>query len=325
MAKSDIYNQLKEMFEGIRDERGMHRNTATRIGNAFLSLLEFAEEFGGSGDTEGGDTGGGTGGDGTDCGCCKLKKAIKVGVTVGQLVAGKTTLIKGQTFEEIFRQMLEKVDPGTVSGSLSHGNDVEYGTLKGTITYTATQNASGPLEKATTDDGNNVLANFAGGKWVRDLKTTSGDGDKYIKDSYTYTLAWQFAASADIATVKAGTVKIGVNVKRKWFAGVVSKAPATSAEVRALATSGLYNGSGNYNFKVDKGWKMIAICLPGNVTVKNLETEKKDGNYTEDTDWKKAGNVAVEGANGSQATSYSVYTFGPTPAENDGFTFTFTV
>lgn len=43
MANLDLYNQLKEMFEGIRDERGMHSNTATRIGNAFLSLLSYAE------------------------------------------------------------------------------------------------------------------------------------------------------------------------------------------------------------------------------------------------------------------------------------------
>lgn len=302
------------MFEGIRDERSMHSNTATRIGNAFLSLLEYAGVAGSSG---------GDGGDGSDGGdCCPLKKDLTVGVTVGQLTQG-SILRKGMTCEQIFRRMLYKVNPGTMTASLSHGNDVEYGMAKGTITYTATQNASGPLESAVTEDAANVLANFSGGKWVRDLKTTSDDGDKYIKSKYTYTLSWRFGVSTDFPTGTAGTTTISVKVKRKWFAGVVSKAPTTSAEVRALAAGGLYNGSGKYNFQVARGWKMIAICLPGSVVVKSLETEKKDGEYTDDSDWRHAGSVDVEGANGSQATAYSIYTFGPTPAENDGFTFTF--
>ena len=42
MAENLDLNKLKEIFEGIRDERIKHANTATRIGNAFLSLLEYA-------------------------------------------------------------------------------------------------------------------------------------------------------------------------------------------------------------------------------------------------------------------------------------------
>lgn len=42
MAENLDLNKLKEIFEGIRDERVKHANTATRIGNAFLSLLEYA-------------------------------------------------------------------------------------------------------------------------------------------------------------------------------------------------------------------------------------------------------------------------------------------
>ena len=34
---------LKKSFQEIRDERKMYANTATRIGNAFLSLLSFFE------------------------------------------------------------------------------------------------------------------------------------------------------------------------------------------------------------------------------------------------------------------------------------------
>lgn len=45
MAKTPIQTQvlekLRTLFEGIRDERGTHANTATRIGNAFLALLSY--------------------------------------------------------------------------------------------------------------------------------------------------------------------------------------------------------------------------------------------------------------------------------------------
>lgn len=38
---STAINELRQMFETIRDERKMYANTATRIGNAFLSLLSY--------------------------------------------------------------------------------------------------------------------------------------------------------------------------------------------------------------------------------------------------------------------------------------------
>lgn len=39
MAQDQTY--LRQFFEGIRDERGTHQNTATRIGTAFLLLLDY--------------------------------------------------------------------------------------------------------------------------------------------------------------------------------------------------------------------------------------------------------------------------------------------
>lgn len=38
-------DQLKELFEGIRDENRMYANTATRIGDAFLALLSYVGSF----------------------------------------------------------------------------------------------------------------------------------------------------------------------------------------------------------------------------------------------------------------------------------------
>lgn len=42
MAEKFDIDNLREAFEAIRDERIKHANTATRIGNAFLSLLDYA-------------------------------------------------------------------------------------------------------------------------------------------------------------------------------------------------------------------------------------------------------------------------------------------
>ena len=42
----EIYTRLETEFKGIRDERGLHANTATRIGNAFLELLYLLRRFG---------------------------------------------------------------------------------------------------------------------------------------------------------------------------------------------------------------------------------------------------------------------------------------
>lgn len=38
-----LFNSLRQRFETIRDERGTHANTATRIGEAFLALLSFLQ------------------------------------------------------------------------------------------------------------------------------------------------------------------------------------------------------------------------------------------------------------------------------------------
>ena len=46
MAEKFDINNLREAFEAIRDERIKHANTATRIGNAFLSLLDYATNAG---------------------------------------------------------------------------------------------------------------------------------------------------------------------------------------------------------------------------------------------------------------------------------------
>lgn len=274
-----------------------------------------------SGDTTGEASGDGGAG-------CTLQKDIVTMTAVGFIPKG-TTIKKGTSCEDIFRQIFLTVTKANLASAITHGdgshaNDVEYGTKKGYIDYTAMRNDAGPMESATCDDG--TAASFSQEDsakkqtWRRQLNPS---GNEIYTDSETYRLTVKYGKNASYPTGVQLTDTRTVNVRRRWFAGVVSKTPTTSAEVWALAASGLYNGSGKYNFQVAGGWHMIAICLPGSVKVKSLETEKKDGEYTDSDDWRLAGSVSVEGANGSKATAYSVYTFGPTPGENDGFTFTF--
>ena len=114
---------------------------------------------------------------------------------------------------------------------------------------------------------------------------------------------------------------ISVNVRRKWFAGICSSVPTTSAEVRALGTSGLYSGPGTYKFSVDK-WKTIAVCIPADV-IKELTLTAYPGNFIEDTGITTGPvDISVEGANGSAAISYKMWVI-QTPGLNDPDTFTF--
>ena len=41
LTPTEALQQLRTLFEGIRDERHTYANTATRIGNAFLALLSY--------------------------------------------------------------------------------------------------------------------------------------------------------------------------------------------------------------------------------------------------------------------------------------------
>ena len=43
MSRKAVIEALRKRYEEIRDERRMYANTATRIGDAFLSLLSFFE------------------------------------------------------------------------------------------------------------------------------------------------------------------------------------------------------------------------------------------------------------------------------------------
>ena len=146
--------------------------------------------------------------------------------------------------------------------------------------------------------------------------------DGYYTQGETYAATVVYAASADNA-IPQQTLnnKISVNVKRKWFAGVCDSVPTTSAEIRALATSGLYNGPGTYKFPVGQ-WKMFVICIPAD-TIKDLTLTAYPGNFIEDRGVCSGPiEISVEGANNSEAIKYKMWIV-QSIMVNDSDTFTF--
>lgn len=237
---------------------------------------------------------------------------------VGYVKPGKV-LQKGMSYEEIFIAIFSGVNSASLVSRLSTPNDVEYGTSKGMITYTSNKGSQGAIVKAYYDGDEDNVMEFSPESNGIQTATRILEG-QYVKNE-TYTATVVYSASEDGKTPEATlTDKISVNVRRKWFAGICSSVPATSAEVRALGTSGLYSGPGTYKFSVDK-WKTIAVCIPADV-IKELTLTAYPGNFIEDTGITTGPvDISVEGANGSAAISYKMWVI-QTPGLNDPDTFT---
>lgn len=238
---------------------------------------------------------------------------------VGYVKPGKV-LQKGMSYEEIFIAIFSGVNSASLVSRLSTPNDVEYGTSKGMITYTSNKGSQGAIVKAYYDGDEENVMEFSPESNGIQTATRILEG-QYVKNE-TYTATVVYSASEDGKTPEVTlTDKISVNVRRKWFAGICSSVPATSAEVRALETSGLYKGPGTYKFSVDK-WKTIAVCIPADV-IKELTLTAYPGNFIEDTGITTGPvDISVEGVNGSAAISYKMWVI-QTPGLNAPDTFTF--
>ena len=233
----------------------------------------------------------------------KLKKNILVNSNdVGYIKKGDVVLA-GQTWETIFRNMLYKPVGGELKGTLSTSNDVEYGTKKGYVTYTATRNGQGAMTKAYYDDNENNKLNFSEENAGIQTAVRTLSGTYTERETYKATVV--YAAGGSLPE-KVLNDTISVNVRRRWFAGVVSAIPATSAQVRALNNSGLYTGAGTYKFEASN-WKMIAICFPeGDIT--SLEFAEYPGNLILDKGLVSGPTeILVEGLNGSSAIRYKMW------------------
>lgn len=247
-----------------------------------------------------------------------LSKDIRVNSPLVGHVNTGDILRQGMGYEQIFRKMLYKPVPATLTARLSTANDVEFGSAKGNITYTATRNDSGAMIKSFYDDNEENVLTFVGDPNGAQTATRQLTGNYTKGETYTATVVYE--ASEDINETIL-TSKISVNVKRKWFAGVCSSVPQNSADVRALASNGLYNGPATYKFQVGQ-WKKIAVCIPAD-TIKELSIASSYGNFIENGKVCTGPvTISVEGANGSAAISYKMWII-QTQGLNDPDTFTF--
>lgn len=253
-------------------------------------------------------------------GTAKFPKNIEVTADkVGYYKAGDV-ILAGTKVVDALITMLSQAAKASLQGKLSTANDVEFGSEKGTITYTAVRNGQGKMEQAYYDENPNNKLNFS--EEVGGVQTATRKLEGVYTQSEKYTATVVYAAN-DEGTLSSLTLtnKISVNVKRKWFAGVCSSIPATSADVRALANSGLYNGPGNYKFTIGN-YRTFVICIPSDV-VREVSLERYQYNFMDLDSAATPRKINVEGANGSAAVEYTMYVFNTatTSTETDNFTF----
>ena len=158
-----------------------------------------------------------------------LTKEIRVNAPQTGHISPGAIFKQGTGYEQIFRKMLYKPVPATLVGKLSTANDVEYGSAKGVLTYTATRNDNGAMIKSYYDDNEENVLEFSSEVNAAQTAIRRLTGN-YTKGE-TYTATAVFAASDDLDEITLNN-KISVNVLRKWFAGVCSSIPKTSDDVR---------------------------------------------------------------------------------------------
>ena len=247
-----------------------------------------------------------------------LTKEIRVNAPQTGHISPGAIFKQGTGYEQIFRKMLYKPVPATLVGKLSTANDVEYGSAKGVLTYTATRNDNGAMIKSYYDDNEENVLEFSSEVNAAQTAIRRLTGN-YTKGE-TYTATAVFAASDDLDEITLNS-KISVNVLRKWFAGVCSSIPQTSDDVRSLVSCGLYGGSGTFKFPVGQ-WKIVVICVPAN-TIKEITIASSYGNFIENEKVCKGPiSISVEGANRSEAIDYKMWVI-QTQGLNDPDSFTF--
>lgn len=267
-------------------------------------------------------TGGGSGGGNTTVvtGSAALEAEITSNAAkTGHIEAGQV-LPKGMTFTQFVKALLFKPTPATLEGRLTTGNDVEYGTSKGQINYTATRHGNGEMTKSFYENDESNKLEFS--TEVNGIQTAMRALSGVYTQGETYKATVVYAASED-GSIPETTLNnsITVNVRRKWFAGVVSAIPTTSSQVRALSASGLYAGAGTYKFTIGN-YKTFVICIPTG-TIKKVSLERYQYNFMDLDSAATPHKISVEGANGSAAVEYTMYVFtsATTSTETDNFTF----
>ena len=178
------------------------------------------------------------------------------------------------------------------------------------------------MTKAYYDNQEESVLEFAGDDTAIQIATRQLQGNYTKGETYTATVVYAASDDGDISETIL-TNKISVNVKRKWFAGVCNSIPQTSADARALGTSGFYTGPGTFKFPASN-WKIVAVCVPSG-TLSELSLTSYPANFAEDKEYCIGPiKISVEGANGSEAIDYNMW-YLQTGGLNDPDTFTFKI
>ena len=237
----------------------------------------------------------------------KLKKDILVNSNDVGYVKKGDVVSAGSTWEQIFRNILYRPVGAELRGVISTGTDVEYGTKKGYITYTATRNGQGGMKEAYYDEKKENKLNFSEENSGVQTAVRQLSGTYTERETYKATVV--YAASADgQLPEKSLTNTISVNVRRRWFAGVVDSIPITSAQVRALSFGGLYTGAGNYTFEATN-WKLVVICFPAGAPLTRVSIKGYLADLVPNDGTLKISDhsVMVDGVNGSTPVEYDVW------------------
>lgn len=250
----------------------------------------------------------------------RLTQDIVPDTGAGHIASGDR-LEMGMTFTQFVKKLFCHSLAATLTGRISTPNDVEYGALKGVLTYTATRNANGPMLQAYMDHDDTKPLVFSDETDGAQIAVRQLEGLYTENETYNATVVFAPGENEEETPELTLNHKVSVNVHRRWFAGVCAAAPTTSAQVRALPGSGLYAGAGSYKFGVGR-WKTIALCVPEGV-VTDISVGTYPGNFVEDTRVCSGPvTISVEGANGAAPIDYKMWVI-QTEMENDQDTFTF--
>lgn len=235
----------------------------------------------------------------------KLKRDIQVTAPQTGFFKPGYVIQAGYSWEEILRKMLYEPAQATLKSALSTANDVEYGSNKGSITYTAARNGQGQMKEAYFDNKAENKLKFSGEAKGVQAAVRQLSGNYTEPEIYYATVVYAASGNGELPEITLQD-KISVNVRRKWFAGVCASVPTSSAQVRALENSGLYTGPGTYKFNATN-WKIVAICFPEG-TINSLELAEYPGNLISDNDFVSGPtSISVEGLNGTDAIKYKMW------------------
>lgn len=256
----------------------------------------------------------------TEDAAARLTQDIVPDIEAGHIASGDM-LETGMTFTQFVRKLFCHSLAATLAGRISTPNDVEYGALKGVLTYTATRNANGPMLQAYMDHDDTKPLVFSDETDGVQIAVRQLEGLYTQNESYNATVVFAAGDNEEETPELTLNHKVSVNVHRRWFAGACEAVPTNSAQVRALPSSGLYAGAGSYKFSVGR-WKTVVVCVPEGV-VADLSVVTYPGNFIEDTRVCSGPvTISVEGANGAEAIDYKMWVI-QTEMENDQDTFTF--